>query len=337
MLYIISELLKYCLKLKSINDDKVKEKIQNHQNILTPLIKKNSFKNFERNQLRNTSIKLTKKLKIVQNHKEKVNLKDLSSDNLILLEIKNKPIEKDNNVSSKNEDSLNISSDENMEKKSLEELSPEIRQDNDILINVLGDEIIVKIYSKNLKYKEEGFNLLNARVSDLITFSPENINEENDYITSLIKIFYLFIDDKYPSIIMKCLELFMNIIKSIKEKCSLNNIEYDFKLTKSVIKKIIEKFEHNSKRIREKAYEIYCYILDSNLYAHNLLIIELIEKEVNDYFYKLNSLNNNNFSPKVSSSMEEIGLSHQIDSYKFTKKNSTMLKMKQRIVEKNSR
>ena len=37
---------------------------------------------------------------------------------------------------------------------------------------------------------------------------------------------------------MKCLELFVNIIKSIKEKSCLNKIEYEFKLTKSVIKKI---------------------------------------------------------------------------------------------------
>ena len=234
---------------------------------------------------------------------------------------------KDKYVSSKNEDSFNISNDENIENESLEELSPEIRKDNDFIINTLGEEIIQKIFSKNLKYKEEGFDSLNLRINDIITFSPENTNETNDYIISLIKIFYLFIDDKHPSIVMKCLELFMNINKSIKEKSDLNKIEYDFKLTKSVMKKIIEKFNHNSKRVREKDYELYSYLLNSNLCVYNSLIIELIEKEVNEYFYKLNYINKNNFSPRVNSSMAGIDLSHQINNYKIENKNTTMMKM----------
>jgi hypothetical protein len=318
---------KYYLKLKSINGGKVMTKIQSQQNIMTPLIKNKTFKNLERNQLRNAPIKLTKNLKIIQNHKEKAILKDLSTDNLVLLTIKNKSLPKDNYVFSNNEDSFNISNDEDMGNESLEELSPEVRKDNEFLINTLGEEIIQKIFSKNLKYKEEGFNSLNIRVNDIISFSPENTNETNDYIISLFKIFFLFIDDKYPSIVMKCLELFVNIIKSIKEKSCLNKIEYEFKLTKSVIKKIIEKFNHNSKRVREKVYELYCYMLDSNLCEYNSLIIELIEKEVNEYFYKLNTINNNNLTPRVNSSMEIIGLSHQIDKYKITNKNSTIMKM----------
>ena len=318
---------KYYLKLKSINGGKVMTKIQSQQNIMTPLIKNKTFKNLERNQLRNAPIKLTKNLKIIQNHKEKAILKDLSTDNLVLLTIKNKSLPKDNYFFSNNEDSFNISNYEDMGNESLEELSPEVRKDNEFLINTLGEEIIQKIFSKNLKYKEEGFNSLNIRVNDIISFSPENTNETNDYIISLFKIFFLFIDDKHPSIVMKCLELFVNIIKSIKEKSCLNKIEYEFKLTKSVIKKIIEKFNHNSKRVREKVYELYCYMLDSNLCEYNSLIIELIEKEVNEYFYKLNTINNNNFTPRVNSSMEVIGLSHQIDKYKITNKNSTIMKM----------
>ena len=318
---------KYYLKLKSINGGKVMTKIQSQQNIMTPLIKNKTFKNLERNQLRNAPIKLTKNLKIIQNHKEKAILKDLSTDNLVLLTIKNKSLPKDNYVFSNNEDSFNISNYEDMGNESLEELSPEVRKDNEFLINTLGEEIIQKIFSKNLKYKEEGFNSLNIRVNDIISFSPENTNETNDYIISLFKIFFLFIDDKHPSIVMKCLELFVNIIKSIKEKSCLNKIEYKFKLTKSVIKKIIEKFNHNSKRVREKVYDLYCYMLDSNLCEYNSLIIELIEKEVNEYFYKLNTINNNNFTPRVNSSMEIIGLSHQIDKYKITNKNSTIMKM----------
>ena len=178
-------------------------KIQIKQNIMTPLIKNKTFKNLERNQLRNAPIKLTKNLKIIQNHKEKAILKDLSIDNLVLLTIKNKSLPKDNYVFSNNEDSFNISNDEDMGNESLEELSPEVRKDNEFLINTLGEEIIQKIFSKNLKYKEEGFNSLNIRVNDIISFSPENTNETNDYIISLFKIFFLFIDEKHSTIVKK--------------------------------------------------------------------------------------------------------------------------------------
>ena len=317
---------KYYLKLRTINDGKVNTKIQSQQNILTPLIRNKTVKNNERSQLRNASINLNKKFKINQNPKGKVSLKNLSSDSLVLLTIKNKSNQKNKYEENKNNSSQseNFSIDEGNE--FLEELSPEIREENEFLINNLGEEIIQKIFSKNMEYKEEGFNLLNLRVKDFIVFSPENINETNDYIISLINIVFLFIDDKHSSIVIKCLELFMNIIKSIEEKSDLDKIEYEFKITKPLIKKIIEKFNNNSKKVREKVSELYFYLLDSNLCNYNSLIIELIENDVNEYFYKLNTINSNNFSPRVNLSMVS-DLSHQIGKYNIINKSSIMMKM----------
>jgi hypothetical protein len=317
---------KYYLKLRTINDGKVNTKIQSQQNILTPLIRNKTVKNNERSQLRNASINLNKKFKINQNPKGKVSLKNLSSDSLVLLTIKNKSNQKNKYEENKNNSSQrdNFSIDEGND--FLEELSPEIREENEFLINNLGEEIIQKIFSKNMEYKEEGFNLLNLRVKDFIVFSPENINETNDYIISLINIVFLFIDDKHSSIVIKCLELFMNIIKSIEEKSDLDKIEYEFKITKPLIKKIIEKFNNNSKKVREKVSELYFYLLDSNLCDYNSLIIELIENDVNEYFYKLNTINSNNFSPRVNLSMVS-DLSYQIGKYNIINKNSIMMKM----------
>ena len=317
---------KYYLKLRTINDGKVNTKIQSQQNILTPLIRNKTVKNNERSQLRNASINLNKKFKINQNPKGKVSLKNLSSDSLVLLTIKNKSNQKNKYEENKNNSSQseNFSIDEGND--FLEELSPEIREENEFLINNLGEEIIQKIFSKNMEYKEEGFNLLNLRVKDFIVFSPENINETNDYIISLINIVFLFIDDKHSSIVIKCLELFMNIIKSIEEKSDLDKIEYEFKITKPLIKKIIEKFNNNSKKVREKVSELYFYLLDSNLCDYNSLIIELIENDVNEYFYKLNTINSNNFSPRVNLSMVS-DLSHQIVKYNIINKSSIMMKM----------
>ena len=312
---------KYYLKLRTINDGKVNTKIQSQQNILTPLIRNKTVKN---NYL-NVN-KLNKKFKINQNPKGKVSLKNLSSDSLVLLTIKNKSNQKNKYEENKNNSSQseNFSIDEGNDV--LEELSPEIREENEFLINNLGEEIIQKIFSKNMEYKEEGFNLLNLRVKDFIVFSPENINETNDYIISLINIVFLFIDDKHSSIVIKCLELFMNIIKSIEEKSDLDKIEYEFKITKPLIKKIIEKFNNNSKKVREKVSELYFYLLDSNLCDYNSLIIELIENDVNEYFYKLNTINSNNFSPRVNLSMVS-DLSHQIVKYNIINKSSIMMKM----------
>jgi len=318
---------KYYFKLKTINDGKVTTKIQNQQNILIPLIRNKTHKYNERNQLRNASINLNKKFKINQNPKGKVSLKNLSSDSLVYLTIKNKSNQKNKYEGNKNNSSQSENSSIDEGNEILEDLSPEIREENDFLINILGEEIVQKIFSKNLKYKEEGFNLLNLRVKDIIVFSPENINETNDYIISLINIVFLFIDDRHSSIVIKCLELFMNIINSIEEKSDLNKIEYDFKITKPLIKKIIEKFNSNSKRVREKVSDLYHYILDSNLCDYNLLIIELIENDVNEYFYKLNTLNSNNFSPRLNLSIAS-GLSHQIGKYNnIINKNSIMMKM----------
>ena len=253
-------------------------------------------------------------------------MKNLSSDSLVLLTIKNKSNQKNKYEENKNNSSQseNFSIDEGNDV--LEELSPEIREENEFLINNLGEEIIQKIFSKNMEYKEEGFNLLNLRVKNFIVFSPENINETNDYIISLINIVFLFIDDKHSSIVIKCLELFMNIIKSIEEKSDLDKIEYEFKITKPLIKKIIEKFNNNSKKVREKVSELYFYLLDSNLCDYNSLIIELIENDVNEYFYKLNTINSNNFSPRVNLSMVS-DLSHQIVKYNIINKSSIMMKM----------
>ena len=323
---------KYYFKLKTVNDLRVAAKNQNLKNNLIPFTRNKTIEYYERNQLRNPSINLNKKFKISQNPKVKVSLKDLSSDNLALLTIKNKSKRKNNDEdnknnynSSKSENSFNISNDEGNEY--LEELSPEIRVENGFLINILGEEIIQKIFSKNLNYKEEGFNLINQKVNDIIIYSQENIDEINDYIISLINIVFIFIDAKNSSIIIKCLELFMNIIKSIEEKSDLNKIEYDFKMAKPLIKKIIEKFNNNSKRVREKVSELYKYMLDSNLFDYNSLIIELVEQDVNEYFYKLNSINNNNFSSRVNLSLAAIGLSHHIDKYNIINKNSIMIKM----------
>ena len=317
---------RYHFKYKTINNGKIVTK--DKREVLIPLIRNKTFKNNERKQIPK-GLKLTKRFKINSNINEQINLNGLSFDNLVLLKLKNKQnnnIENNKNNNYNDEDSLIYFSDsENMKNKPLEELSPEINKKNYFLINLLGEEIIQKIFSKNIYYKEEGFNYLNSRVKDIINFSPENTKETNECIISLINIFFSFIDDKHPSIVMKCLELLMNIVISIEEMSTLNNIEYVFKITKPIIKKIISKLNHNSRRIQQKALELYFYLLDSKLCNYNSLIIELIENEVNEFFYKLNILKNDNLDLRKTNSRAMI--SQDFHNPKKINKNLVLTKM----------
>ena len=67
------------------------------------------------------------------------------------------------------------------------------------------------------------------RIKDIIVFSPGDSEEMNKYIFTLFNIFIEFIDYNNSSIKLKYIDLFMSIIKAIKEKTALNNIEYIFK------------------------------------------------------------------------------------------------------------
>ena len=223
-------------------------------------------------------------------------------------------------------DNLNINGND-IDLEALEELSPEIKSQNEFLINILGEDIIQKLYSKNLYYKEEGFRALNMRVYDIIIFCPESAEETNKYLSALINIFLLFFDDDNPKIILNCIDLFMNIIKAIEEKKYLNKIDYSFQISRPIIKKIKDKLSFDSDIIRDKLVELYCYILNSNLNDYNSLIIELVDNEVNEYFSKLN-INKNNLNLKINSHWNALEIFRNKTYLKFDKnKNSIISKM----------
>lgn len=117
------------------------------------------------------------------------------------------------------------------------------KKKNESLILLIGEDIIKNIFSKNIYKQEEGFDSLNQKINEIIIYEPENLNETNKYIILLINIIMMFIDDKRPIIVMKCLELFINILKAIEEKSNLNKIEYNFKISKHIIIKIKEKIK----------------------------------------------------------------------------------------------
>ena len=290
------------LKLKTMNN-KILLNGNQKKIISSNYLRYNNSINYKANNRKANQSKdylLTKRLNIKQ--KSLPYLSSLSYDSFPLISIRKKD-NRDNKENSEsndennNNDSLNeIVGNEKIDDKNREEIPLEIQEKHESLILLIGEDIIKNIFSKNIYKQEEGFDSLNQKINEIIIYEPENLNETNKYIILLINIIMMFIDDKRPIIVMKCLELFINILKAIEEKRNLNKIEYNFKISKHIIIKIKEKLSHFSKRIRQKAEELYCCMIDSELCDLNLLITELLREETDEYNYKMNLLNNGNYN-----------------------------------------
>ena len=193
-------------------------------------------------------------------------------------------------------DSLeNMKINEHIEKEPLEDLDDSLKNKYELLICFVGEDTIKKVFSKFIYYKEEGFDILRIKVKEIIS-GQKNTSEANKYIVLLMEIVFVFLDDKHPSIVYKCLDIFHNILKSIEEKSKESNVSYDFTITKKILNKIKEKLNDISKKVRTKAADLYCFMLDTDFCEYNTLLIELIENEIVNHFnkYLLNFNNANN-------------------------------------------
>ena len=295
------------------NEEKKDIKIEN----------KNNEENKLNNEKNSSNTNLNRKLRISRTQQDIFNYPEQNFDNLILPTLQKKKNSNVNSISNINnsisfENSINssghyesimgLNENEPIERKPLEELSQEVKEKYEILSNILGEETIKKIFSKYIYYKEEGFDALNLNAENIITDPKKTTQETNKYIVSLINIFFQFLDDRHPSVVSKCLELFINILKAIKKRSSTNKTEYDFKITKKILNKIKGKLNHISKKVRLKASELFCYMLETDFCEYNSLILELVETDVNDYFNKIGVLNNNNYNFQMSSSKGILGI-----------------------------
>ena len=183
---------------------------------------------------------------------------------------------------------------EQAEIKPLEELSDTLKLKYEILIPIVGEETIRKIFSKCMGYRKEGLKNLKEKITDILN-NKSDTNETNKYILLLMEIINIFLNSKHSSIVFEALDIFNSILTAIKEKSKQNNIAYDFTITKRTLRKIKEKLNDISKLVREKAENIYYIMLDSDFCEYNLLLSELIEKELIYQFNRtLEAKKNNN-------------------------------------------
>ena len=256
--------------------------------------------------IKNNNNKKTEKLNVSQSHQQQELIIDdiIDYDDIIVPSLQNKL--KGNNISV-NQSLLNnagnsFDSFENSNSKEfdqqevrpLEELSDLLKIKYKLLIPIVGEETIRKIFSKCMGYRKEGLKFLNETVPDILNHETET-KEVNKYIPLLMDIINKFINNKHSSIVFESLDIFNNILTSISKKSKENNILYDFTITKRTLRKIKEKLNDISKLVREKAENLYYIMLESDFCDYNMLLIELIEKElINQFDKNLEAKKNNN-------------------------------------------
>ena len=291
-------------KQKEDNKPKAENPKNNKNNAKKNNIISTNYKKIE--DIKNNNNKKTEKLNVSQSHQQQELIIDdiLDYDDIIVPSLQNKL--KGNNISV-NQSLLNnagnsFDSFENSNSKEfdqqevrpLEKLSDLLKIKYKLLIPIVGEETIRKIFSKCMGYRKEGLKFLNEKVPDILNHETET-KEVNKYIPLLMDIINKFINNKHSSIVFESLDIFNNILTSISNKSKENNILYDFTITKRTLRKIKEKLNDISKLVREKAENLYYIMLESDFCDYNMLLIELIEKElINQFDKNLEAKKNNN-------------------------------------------
>ena len=303
------------LEFYSSNDYKYKErsKIVNNFNNKNKKDTNNNTMNLSQNRIEDNKFQYmdrkNDKINVSQSHQQQdlMALDLLDYDDMVIPTLKNKM--KGNSISMNQSllnnvgnsfDSIENSKDfEQQEIRPLEQLSDALKSKYEILINIVGEETIRKIFSKCMGYRKEGLKHLKEKIPDILN-TKSDTNETNKYIFLLMEIINLFLNNKHSSIVFEALDLFNSILTAIQEKSKLNKISYDFTITKRTLRKIKEKLNDISKLVREKAENLYYIMLDSDFCEYNLLLSELVEKETIYQFNKTLEVKKNNNNNQFS-------------------------------------
>ena len=200
-----------------------------------------------------------------------------------------------------------------------EDMTEDTKNKFKLIIDLFGEDIFKKIFSKHIQHKVMGFQELNKEVTESIINIKGTTQETNKYIVNLINIFFIFLDDRRPMLVSESLELFINVLKGIKGRSSSNKTEYDFKITKRLLNRIRNKLNHISRTVRAKAEELYSYMLISNFCEYYPLITELVESDVDNFYKKIgmNDRTDLNLGKCINNIMSKGGMSNiKIDSTK---------------------
>ena len=172
-----------------------------------------------------------------------------------------------------------------VEKGELLQIPQKLLEEFILIANVIGEENLRKIFSKQILWKEEGLKIVIENINDIIIKN----NNSNDIISSILKLSMILLEDKHPSSVIKTLEIIIKLFEYIKN----NNIKLDIppKITDGLLIKIKEKLGDVNPKVRAKSVSLYCYMLSLNFCDYNNLISELVEEDIK---------NNNKYIPRSS-------------------------------------
>ena len=178
------------------------------------------------------------------------------------------------------------------EKGELEEIKQSYLKEFKLIVDVIGELGMRKIFSKQILWKDEGLNEFLSQINDIMDYRVKN-NDNNDttnknktditnqIITQIMKLSMLLIEEKHPSVVIKTLKILQKLFEYIRMHHTKLNI--DLNITDSVLSKIKRKLGDANKKVRAEAVSLYCYMLTLDFCDYNNLISELLEEELRHY------------------------------------------------------
>ena len=207
------------------------------------------------------------------------------------------------------------------DKGELEEISPKLLKDFNLIANIIKEEGMRKIFSKQILWKEEGLNILIENLVNILEYKDENNKITiNNIITQIMKLSMILIEDKHPSAVIKTLEVLKKLFEYLKEHNTKLNIEPN--TTDSILFRIKQKLGDVNPKVRAKAVALYCYMLTLNFCDYDNLISELLEEELKHYDSKYIPKSNNLIMGKLDIFMNVFNDFSDALNSKRTKKES---------------
>jgi hypothetical protein len=98
------------------------------------------------------------------------------------------------------------------EKGTLEPISKKLLEEFNLIANVLGEENMQKIFSKQILWREEGLILFIEKINDIL----QKNNNSNEIISMILKLSMILLEEKHPSGVIKTLEIIKQLFEYIK-------------------------------------------------------------------------------------------------------------------------
>ena len=235
---------------------------------------------------------------------ENINISPLGSHDETVLPSVLRKLKKEENKVEKEIDEIN--------KGKLENISNVILEEYIGITEVLGEENMKKIFSKQILWKEEGLNILKDKLFDILNYNKKDYNE---IINNIFKLCISLLEETHPSIVIKIIDIIKNLFNYIQNKKIKTDLEEEIK--NDLLIKIKKKLGDINPKIRAKAVILYSYMLSLEFCDFDSLIEKLIKEDIN------NNKSNNLIMAKldifnyVFNSFDELIKSNRADKNKF--------------------